>query len=770
MATQTPAQKAAIAEANAAAKAATARNNAINTIKKALPQLANPEAYVTSANKPDIAAAEKEYLKTNLQLNPDLFKQGKDFNIPLANKAYAVKSLGLDYTKFAKSGYDINQANEAARFKELGVKDVESLVDSKGKFNVAGGEEKLIKDVYKLDPANFAYSGTVVTGQRPNPVTGKQENITQQVLKYDIAKAGQRFEEARPKIETASQYPANFTQAVNNYSKAFEAAISVGLENINDADKATLQKLGRTVRDFAGKNISENQRSIIDRINDVDTTINNYDAQRRIMEEQGKNIPGSPEYNKLTAVEKKQVDQAWSKNKSKNNAREKLSQSRESVIRLSTDAKNLAPRFQESFTRYGLSDVVQGIGGRAADLTKVDTGLEALRANKVFGTDALSGKLNSQVTDDQILGDINTGRKNKAKELYDLGTAATTDLQSQIAQANQFLSDLPTTDPRRAEAQKTIDSLNSELAEAQKDTLEAKNLYENYQPVSGEQATGAISQFRESLRLPEERTLRQIDEIDPTIGATVRGLAKQYQEMAETKLAPTTSPETEAFRRDVEQRIAGQVALGSQLGAEEQRQYQQAARAAQTARGNIFGVAPAVEEAVTTGLAGEQRLQARLGAAQGFLASGQTMSDAMARDVGLRNALDQSRLGAAQGFIASGPTLYNLASQRLGTQQGMLNNYLAASQPQATGGFQATPSAANPYAYVNPNAGFIGAQNAAGIYNTLADLQASQYGSQVGAIANSYRSPGQEFASIAGGISGFSGLFGSPGSSAFFRG
>jgi hypothetical protein len=96
--------------------------------------------------------------------------------------------------------------------------------------------------------------------------------------------------------------------------------------------------------------------------------------------------------------------------------------------------------------------------------------------------------------------------------------------------------------------------------------------------------------------------------------------------------------------------------------------------------------------------------------------------------------------------------MYNLASQRLGSQQAMLNNYLAASAPQATGGFQATPSAANPYAYVNPNAGFIGAQNAASIYNTLADLQASQYGSQVGAIASSYRSPGQEFASFAGGV------------------
>jgi hypothetical protein len=97
--------------------------------------------------------------------------------------------------------------------------------------------------------------------------------------------------------------------------------------------------------------------------------------------------------------------------------------------------------------------------------------------------------------------------------------------------------------------------------------------------------------------------------------------------------------------------------------------------------------------------------------------------------------------------------MYNLASQRLGTQQGMLNNYLAASQPQQTGGFQATPSAANPYAYVNPNAGFMGAQNAASIYNSLADYQASTYGAKVGAEASMYRSPFQNFASAAGGVS-----------------
>ncbi|NBW21843.1 MAG: hypothetical protein EBR82_79205, partial [Caulobacteraceae bacterium] len=413
-------------------------------------------------------------------------------------------------------------------------------------------------------------------------------------------------------------------------------------------------------------------------------------------------------------------------------------------------------RFQESFTRYNLSDVVQGIGG-VAGVSKLRTGLEA--GAQLKGTGTLGSKLNSQVTDDQILSDINAGNKARYKELYEIGNSAIVDLQSQLAKSQQFLSDLPANDPRRASTQTQIDSIQKDLTQVQADTLKAKDLYDNYQPISGDNAASAISSFRESLQLPEQRTLAQIKEIDPNLFNAIQGLSKQYGELAAQPIGPTTSPETEAFRRDVEQRIAGQVALGSQLGAEEQRQYQQAARAAQTARGNIFGVAPAVEEAVTTGAAGEQRLAARLGAAQGFLSSGQTVSDALARDVGLRNALQQSRLGAAAEFAASGPSMYNMASQRAAQQQGVLQNYLAASQPAQTQGFQATPSQFNPYAYVNPNAGFLGAQNAAQIYNTLADYASQTYGAQVGAIS---RQPNafQNFATVAGGIKDLAGGFG----------
>jgi hypothetical protein len=68
----------------------------------------------------------------------------------------------------------------------------------------------------------------------------------------------------------------------------------------------------------------------------------------------------------------------------------------------------------------------------------------------------------------------------------------------------------------------------------------------------------------------------------------------------------------------------------------------------------------------------------------------------------------------------------------------------------------------------------MGAQNAASIYNTLANYQGSTYGAQVGAISRQ-QSGAQQFAQIAGGIGSIAsaaapgGLFGGPASGAFFR-
>lgn len=595
------------------------------------------------------------------------------------------------------------------KYAALGLTDVTSYV-TKGKFDENKAKSDVISKVYKLDPTTYTTKGVV--------------NLDAATTKY-------QFE--LPRIQAPKSDPSNFAQAVSNYSNAISAIRDVGAQNINTKDYASLNSLAKTLRDFDSKDLGVNAKQIIANSQQAVDAIAEIRSQQDLVQRQQARIGQS------------------AKGAQRQSEQGKFFVEQDKLARLIDVANQLTPKYIESFSRFGLSDIGLNQEKTAAGTAQLSTGLKALGGDNMFQTGGLAGKLNVQVTDDQILNDINTARKTQAKSLYDIGTAAITDLQSQLTQANQFLVDLPAGDRRRIDTQKTVDNITTQLASAQKDTLEAQKLYEGGQPITGTQATEAISKFRESLRLPEERTLAQIETIDPTIGATVRGLSKQYQTMAETPLGATTTAQTENLRNTIEQEAINQLKLGSTIGAEERRGYEQAIRGAQTARGNVFGLGPAVQEASQIGAAGEARKLARYGAATAFLGSGETTGAATARDLGLRNALDQSRLGAAQGFIAGGPTMYNLASQRLGTQQGMLNNYLAASQPQQTGGFQATPSASNPYAYVNPNAGFMGAQNAASIYNTLADYQAKTYGAYTGAVA-SQPSGAQQFGAIASGI------------------
>lgn len=623
-------------------------------------------------------------------------------------KVYEADKKGvLVYQAQKPVASDVTSSKE--KYAALGLTDLDKYV-SRGRFNETKAQADVIKDIYKLDPAAY---------------TSKRGII-------DFNAATQKYQYELPKIQVGAE-AGSFTQAVNNYSNALASIRSVGADNINAKDYASLQSLAKQVRDFDSKDLGQGGKQIIansqQAIDAIDAIRNQQELVKRQEARIGQTAKGS----------QRQSEQG------------KFFVEQDKLARLVAEANQATPKYIESFSRFGLSDLGLNEAKNVAGTARLSTGLEALRGDNVMQTGGLAGKLNVQVTDDQILNDINTARKNQYKSLYDIGTAATIDLQSQISQANKFLTDLPAGDKRRADAQKTIDNLNTQLASAQKDTLEAQNLYNNYQPISGQQAANSISKFRETLRLPEERTIAQIESIDPTIGATVRGLSKQYQTMAETPLGATTTKQTEDLRNQIEQEALNQLRLGSTLGAEERRGYEQAIRGAQTARGNIQGLGPAVQEAAQIGAAGEQRKLARYGAASAFLGSGETTGAAAARDLGLRNALEQSRLGAAQGFIAGGPTMYNLASQRLGQQQGMLNNYLAASQPQQTGQFQAGSSAANPYGYVNPNAGFMGAQNATGIYNTLADYTANTYGAYSRAVA-SQPSGAQQFGAIASGI------------------
>ena len=611
------------------------------------------------------------------------------------------------------------------QYAQLGLANINRFITGKGnsqKFNETKAQEAVIREVYKLDPRSY---------------------ITNNRLDFNAATSKYRFEQ--PKISMVSA--TNFIGAINAFQGAVEKVKGIGVENLNSRDRATLSALARQVRDYDSKDLGAGAKAAITRTIDAENAINSVYNQIETVRVQNLRRQNKDENGKPLKLSSKELEAA----------RGRYETEVDTLRRITSQTNQAVPGLSESLSRIGLADIAPTVGRTLEGVGRLESGLEALRGDRIFQTGALAGRLGSQVTDEQILGDINTARRNEYKSLYDVGTAAVTDLQSQLTTAQKFLSDLPSGDRRRADAQKTIDNIQKQLTEAQADTLQARNLYENYTPISGTQASTAISNFRESLRLPEQRTLDQIREIDPNLFQTITALSEQYRTLATTPLGPTTAESTEALRRQTEGQIAAQVALGSQLGAEEQRQYQQAARAAQTARGNIFGVAPAVEEAVTTGLAGEQRLAARLGAAQGFLSSGQSVSDALARDVSLRNALQQSRLGAAAEFVAAGPSPYNLATQRAQQQLAGVTALTAAARPAATSGttqFQATPSAMVPYAYVNPQAGFLGAQNAANIYGSQADYAAQTYGAYSRAVA-SQPTGAQQFGAILSGISGF---------------
>ena len=221
--------------------------------------------------------------------------------------------------------------------------------------------------------------------------------------------------------------------------------------------------------------------------------------------------------------------------------------------------------------------------------------------------------------------------------------------------------------------------------------------------------------------------------------------------MAETPIGATTTPETEQLRQTIEEEAINQLRLGSTIGAEERRGYEQAIRGAQTARGNIFGLGPAVQEASQIGAAGEQRKLARYGAAQAFLGSGQTTGDALKADLAFRDALQQNRLGAASGFIAGGPSIGNLAQARTGQQQAAMQQYIQANQA-LPGGFNQQPStAANFYQAVDQSIPVALTNTFANLYGSQANYLSSTYGAQVGAISRQ-PSGAEQFGQIATGL------------------
>jgi len=411
-----------------------------------------------------------------------------------------------------------------------------------------------------------------------------------------------------------------------------------------------------------------------------------------------------------------------------------------------------------------LAEQIAGLTGGVrspGNLAAFQDALGALSGERNYATSDLSNRLNFQVSDQQIIDDFNQAKVGRLNRIVEDGNAQITGISERLNTANTLLSSLPSGDARRTSSEAYIKELQGDLKSVQDAVANAQGQITNFKPLTPLDAEGLkeITSFREFVRLPEERASDQLRQIDPEAYQTAIGLGQRYRQMATEELPDTTDPRTEQLRGALEDEALNQLRLGSTLDQEVRRNVEQGVRAAQTARGNIFGVGPAVEEAMQTGLAGEQRKLARYGAAAQFLGSGMTRGDALRDNLAFRDTLLANRLGRASDFIAAGPSLYNLGQARVNQQQNMFSNYINANQANP-GQFNAQPNQIPFYQTANPNAGFEGAQTAASIYNQMQASQASMYGSQVGAIASSYRSPAQNFGAIAGGIGDIIGGFG----------
>jgi hypothetical protein len=424
-----------------------------------------------------------------------------------------------------------------------------------------------------------------------------------------------------------------------------------------------------------------------------------------------------------------------------------------------TYEKRLAEVTSQENTRNSLASQIQALTAGGIGMQNQNAGpqfnqaLAQLSAGRNYGSSDLGSMLNFQVSDQQIVDDYNNSKLSRLNSVIERGNTQIAGITDRLNTANKLLADLPAGDPRRTSSEVFIKQLNDDLKSVTSAVTGAQDMQKNFTPITMDSPEGLkeITSFRSFVQLPEERASQQLFQIDPDSYRTAVGLGQQYRRMATEPIGATTTPETEQIRKTIEDEALNQLRLGSTIGAEERRGYEQSIRAAQTARGNVFGLGPAVQEASQIGAAGEARKLARYGAAQSFLGSGQSTGDALKADIAFRDALRQNRLGAASNFVASGPSIANLAGARTAQQQGAMQQYIQANQA-LPGGFNQQPStAANFYQAVDQNIPVALTQAFNDLYRSQSNYQASTYGAQVGAIA-SQPSGAQQFGQIATGI------------------
>jgi len=423
-----------------------------------------------------------------------------------------------------------------------------------------------------------------------------------------------------------------------------------------------------------------------------------------------------------------------------------------------TYEKRLADVTSQENTRNSLAAQIQALtaGGGSQNPNAgpaFNQALSQLSAGRNYGSSDLGSKLNFQVSDDQIIQDYNNSKLSRLNSVIERGNTQIAGITERLKSANDLLAKLPAGDARKTSSEVFVKQLTSDLNSVTKAVTDAQDMQKNFKPITMDSPEGLkeITSFRSFVQLPEERASQQLYQIDPDSYKTAVGLGQQYRQMATQPIGPTTTPETEQLRQTIEDEALNQLRLCSTIGAEELRGYEQAIRGAQTARGNIFGLGPAVQEASQIGAAGEARKLARYGAAQSFLGSGLSTGDALKADIAFRDALRQNRLGAAANFIGGGPSIANLAAQRTGQQQSAMQQYIQANQA-LPGGFNQQASTAAPFYQAVDQQIPVQLTNAFNqLYRSQADYGASTYGAQVGALSRA-ETGSQAFGNIASGL------------------
>jgi hypothetical protein len=240
---------------------------------------------------------------------------------------------------------------------------------------------------------------------------------------------------------------------------------------------------------------------------------------------------------------------------------------------------------------------------------------------------------------------------------------------------------------------------------------------------------------------PESVALQQMQQIDPTSEALRQGLGQSYLSNLAQTSAPSAAdfqsllntyaqvdPTGAAARQKLGTDVASQEALGAQLDPGTIREVEQGTRAAQIARGNVYGTPQLVAETMARGSAGEQRMLQRQQALQSYLSSGQTMGDVAMNLYNQRQNQLRASQGAALGYLGSGQTPYQAGASYLNMAQ---QNAAMAAQggPQynpASLGQQYTGAGAPSF----PQYGLDVSQLAGNWYNNINQANLQAYGLQ----------------------------------------